>query len=134
MGLLGLSYLAGSRASKCRGKGGGIPAGARKASGEVARDCLKPEFNGASGTGGSMGAGADRREVVSNPWDMTTGQAAALAAVCKTGSGKVAAMELGISEPAVSRRLESARLRMGASTRTMMLLEWDRWARAQKQA
>lgn len=71
---------------------------------------------------------------MSNPWGITARESQVLNLMCEKGSGKIAARELGISDITVSRHLAHAAARVGARTRTLLILEWDRWTRAQKEA
>jgi DNA-binding CsgD family transcriptional regulator len=71
---------------------------------------------------------------MSNPWGVTAREAQVLDMICEKGSGKIASMELGISAQTVCAMLMRVKRRMGARTRTLVLLEWDRWSRAQEGA
>jgi len=69
---------------------------------------------------------------MSNPWNLTPGQARALDAICEHGSFKAAAHELGVSECTIEAHSSNVKKRMGARTLISMVLTWDRWRRGAK--
>lgn len=66
---------------------------------------------------------------MSNPWGMTAREEQVAQAILETGSGKGAAMVLNISPITVSALMARAAKRMGARTRLLCLLGYDRWHR-----
>lgn len=66
---------------------------------------------------------------MSDPWNLTPQQIAALTAVAKVGCDKCAAESMGLSSKTVSQHVMAAKRRMHVKTRLLAVLEWDRYNR-----
>lgn len=69
---------------------------------------------------------------MSNPWNLPPREAQVMTQMADKGSEKVVADELGISRHTVNEYMTRAKKRIGARSRLLALIEWDRWERAQQ--
>lgn len=64
-----------------------------------------------------------------NPWNLTPSEVKAMDALCAMGSEKEAAHTLGKAATTISSQVVLAQRKMGARTRLLALLAWDRHKR-----
>jgi DNA-binding CsgD family transcriptional regulator len=67
---------------------------------------------------------------MSNPWNLTARQAEVLACLAEVGTDTAAAKKLNIKRRTVEHHLALAMAKIGAANRTLLVLAYDRWARA----
>lgn len=65
-----------------------------------------------------------------NPWNLSDRQVEVMDALCKTGTDKGAARELGLVVKTIETHSTIARAKMQAPNRTLAILAWDRFNRA----
>jgi len=68
-----------------------------------------------------------------NPWGLSEKQCNILRALCVSGVDKVVARDIGCTAQTVKQHMALARKRMGTANRVLAVLEWDRWARTNKE-
>jgi DNA-binding NarL/FixJ family response regulator len=68
---------------------------------------------------------------MSNPWNLPPREAQVMSLLTTVGLEKIVAVELGISRKTVCELVGRSKRRIGARTRLLAVLEFDRWARAQ---
>lgn len=71
---------------------------------------------------------------MSNPWGLPPREAQVMTGMAELGAEKVVADRLGISRKTVMELVYRAKKRIGARTRLLAVIEWDRWARSQEAA
>ena len=64
-----------------------------------------------------------------NPWGLSPREAAMMRALCRTGSSKGAARELGVTVKTIESSFSRAKAKIGIYQRLLCLLAWDRFER-----
>jgi DNA-binding NarL/FixJ family response regulator len=68
-------------------------------------------------------------ESMTNPWSLPPREVEVMNLLIQTGLEKIVALELGLSRKTVQELVGRTRKRMGARTRLLAAIEWDRWSR-----
>ena len=69
-----------------------------------------------------------------NPWGLTESQQQVLAAMIEHGTDKAVARVLGLQPQTVKTKMWHIRQRMGASTKVVAAVMWDRFTRGHLEA